>query len=289
MNPLHLFLILLTVAVWGMNFVAIKLGLQEISPMLLCCVRFFLTSMPTIFFVPFPKTALKNVAFYGLVTFALQFTILFMGMRAGVSVGLTSLLLQTQVFFTILLAVLFLGERVKPLQLLGALVSFLGIALIGVNVSGTMTFSGLALILCSAFCWGSGTVIAKSIGRINMVSLVVWGGFIAWPPLLLLSCLLEGPAAVFDTLRHLSWVSIGAVGYIAYFSTVFAFGMWNWLVSRYPLAMLTPFTFLIPLFGLASSVLILGETLDSWKIYAAILIITGLSINLLASRRLQKA
>lgn len=290
MNPLHLILILLTVAIWGFNFVAIKVGLQEMPPLLLCCVRFFLTSLPAILFVKFPKTSFGCVALYGLTTFALQFTLLFMGMRAGVSAGLTSLLLQTQVFFTILLAVLFLGERVKLWQIIGALISFSGIALIGINLSGTITLMGLALILSAAFCWGSGTVIAKKIGRVNMLSLVVWGGCIAWPPLLMISCLMEGSELVFHTLQNLSWLSIVSSGYIAYLSTIFAFGVWNWLVSRYPLSMLTPFTFLVPLFGIGSSALFLGEAIESWKIYAGILIIGGLSVNLLlGSRSLQNA
>jgi len=257
--------------------------------MLLCCVRFFLTSLPAVFFVKFPATSFRKVAFYGLTTFALQFTLLFMGMHAGVSAGLTSLLLQTQVFFTILLAVLFLNERINFWQIVGALISFSGIALIGMNLSGTMTLAGLLLILCAAFCWGSGTVIAKSAGRVNMASLVIWGGFIAWPPLLLISCFLEGPQSVFQTLLNLSWLSIGSSIYIAYFSTILAFGAWNWLVSRYPLPLLTPFTFLVPFVGMLSSALVLGEPLESWKLYAGILIIGGLSVNLFGSRKLQKA
>ncbi len=289
MNPAHLLYILLIVTIWGVNFVSIKVALLEMPPILLCCVRFFLTSLPAILFVKFPKTAIWKVALYGLNTFAIQFTLLFIGMQAGVSAGLASLLLQTQVFFTILLAILLLGEKINRWQIMGALISFSGIALIGINLSGTITLLGLFLILCAACCWGMGTIIAKSIGRIDTVSLVVWGSFFAWPPLFLMSCWLDGAGTVFYTLRHLSWLSIGSAGYIAYFATVLTFGIWNWLVSRYPLALLTPFTFLIPIVGTGSSMLLLGEALESWKIYAGLLVIGGLFVNLIGSRRLQKS
>lgn len=288
MSIVHLLLLLSVIVIWGVNFVAIKFVLQDLSPVLLCCARFFLSSIPAIFFVPFPKTPIKMVAFYGLTTFAIQFTLLFMGMHAGVSAGLTSLLLQTQAFFTILLALIFLNEKLHRWHVLGALISFSGIALIGVNLSGSITLSGLLLILSAAFCWGSGSVISKKIGSVNMLGLVVWGSLFAWPPLLLLALYLEGPAHIIATLQSLSWLSIGSNFYIAYLSTVFAFGIWNWLLRQYPISTVAPFTLLVPIVGMASSAIVFDETIHLWKICAAILVIAGLCVNLFGPRLLAK-
>lgn len=284
MQPFHLLLALLVVLVWGFNFVVIKVGLEEIPPLLLGFARFFLTSIPAVFFIKRPTAPFKMIVWYGLIMFALQFSLLFMGMYAGVTPGLASLLLQLQVFFTVLLAMMFFSEKLRPWQIVGALVSFLGIALVAMNLSGSITFSGFVLVIAAAASWGAGNVISKKIGKVNMVSLVVWGSLIAWPPLLILSFVTEGFDKVFYTVQHLNWLSGGAVLYITYLSTLFSFGVWSWLLLHHPISTIAPFTLLVPVVGILSSALVLGEPLQSWKIFAALLVIAGLCVNLLGPR-----
>ncbi len=280
----HILLALLVVVVWGFNFVVIKAGLEEISPLLLGFARFFLTSIPAVFFIKKPAAPFKMVVWYGLVMFALQFSLLFIGMYAGITPGLASLLLQLQVFFTVLLAMLFFGEKIRLWQIVGALVSFAGIAFVAMNLGGSITLTGFLLVIGAAASWGAGNVISKKIGKVNIVSLVVWGSLIAWPPLLLISFIVEGADKVFYTFQHITWLSGGAVLYITYLSTLFGFGVWSWLLHHHPLGTVAPFTLLIPVFGILSSVLVLGEPLQSWKIFAALLVIFGLCINLLGPK-----
>ena len=284
MQSIHFALALLVVMVWGFNFVVIKVGLQEISPLLLGFARFFLTSIPAIFFIKRPKVPFRMVLWYGLVMFALQFALLFMGMYAGVTPGLASLLLQLQVFFTALLAISFFGEKLHLWQVIGALVAFSGIALVAMHLTGDITLTGFLLVIGAAASWGAGNVISKKIGKVNMVSLVIWGSLVAWPPLLAISCFIEGPDKLFYTFQHLTWMSGGAVLYITYLSTLFGFGVWSWLLHHHPLGTIAPFTLLVPVFGILSSTLVLGEPLQSWKIFAALLVIAGLCINLLGPR-----
>ena len=284
----HLALTLLLVFIWGFNFVVIKVGLQEIPPLFLCFARFFLMTIPAIFFVKFPATSFKKVALYGLCMFALPFACLFIGMSIGVTPGLSSLLFQTQVIFSLILAVLFLGESITRWQLIGAVVSFSGIALVGVNTSGSGPFLGFLLLIAGAAFWGIGNVVSKKIGKVNMISLVVWGSLIAWPPLLILSLILEGPGRLLLSLQHLSLLSIGSVLYITYLSTLLGFGIWSFLLHHHRLPTIAPFTLLVPIVAMASSVLVLGETLEYWKIVAGILVIAGLYVNLLGPRLFKK-
>jgi O-acetylserine/cysteine efflux transporter len=228
------------------------------------------------------------VLLYGLIMFALQFTLLFMGMYAGVASGLASLLLQTAVFFTIVLAVLFLDEHLNRWQVIGAIVSFSGIALVGLNVGGSVTLTGFLLVIASAASWGVGNLISKKIGKVNMIALVVWGSLIAWPPLLAVSFIIEGSDRIFSSLQHLSWLSVGSVLYITYLSTLFGFGVWSWLIHCYSLPTIAPFSLLVPIVAMASSVLVLNEALQSWKIFAGVLVIAGLCINLLGPRLFAK-
>ncbi len=281
MTLAHLFLTLVLVAVWGFNFVVIKVGLVGIPPLLLCSARFFLASLPALFFIKRPPIPLKMLAGYGLVMFTLQFALMFMGIYAGVTAGIASLLTQAQVFFTVLMGVLFFGNQVHPWQILGALVAFSGIALVGRHVEGGVTLSGFCLVIASTLFFGLGSVISKKIGKVDRLALVVWASLFAWPPLLLLSFFIEGTDAIVYSLSHLTWSSVSSVLYITFLSTLFGYGVWSFLLHHYSLALVAPFTLLVPIFAILGSVFVLGEPFQSWKISAAILIILGLCINFL--------
>lgn len=284
----HLFLTLLVVVIWGINFLFVKLSLDEMSPLLLCATRFLLASVPAIFFIKPPAITFKIVALYGIIMFALQFSFLFMGMHAGMTPGMASLVMQIQIFFSMLFAALFLGELPSPWQILGALVSFMGIVLVAMHLDKNVTLLGFLFILAAAAIWGIGNLITKKINNINMIALVIWGSFFASIPMLILLLVTEGKASILYTYYHLSFKGASSVFYIVYLSTWVGYGAWNWLLNRHPVATIVPFTLLIPMVGMMSSILILGETLDRWKIIAGLLVISGLCINLFGARFLTK-
>jgi O-acetylserine/cysteine efflux transporter len=284
MNRKDIGLAILVVAIWGFNFVVIKVGLKELPPILLCALRFFLAAFPAVFFIKRPTVPFRNVIAFGLVMFVFQFALLFSGMYAGTTAGMASLMLQVHVFFTVALAVVFLAEQPSVWQIIGALTAFSGIGLVAAHTGGEISALGLILIVAAAASWGIGNLIAKKLGKVDMLALVVWGSLVAWPPLLLLSYILEQGNWSLEDMAHLSCPTIGAVGYIAYLSTLLGFAVWSWLLSHYPAATVAPFTLLVPVFGFTSSALALGEPLYPWKLAAAILIIAGLCINLTGAR-----
>jgi O-acetylserine/cysteine efflux transporter len=284
----HLLLAVLVVIIWGFNFVVIQIGLQEIPPFLLCFSRFFLTSLPAIFFIKRPQIPFKILLLYGLAMFVLPFSLLFLGMHAGLSASLASLLLQTQAFFTIFLALLFFKEKMHLLQSIGACIACLGMLIVALNVGQSITLSGLILVIAAAFSWGVGNIISKKIGQANILSLVIWGSLIAWPPLLIASFLTDGTDKIYYTLQHLSRLSSSAILYITYLSTLVGFIIWNFLIRRYPLGTVAPFTLLIPIVGFVSAFLVLGEPLQYWKILAGLLVVLGLTINILGQKSLTK-
>lgn len=284
MNRKDIGLAVLVVAIWGFNFVVIKVGLKEIPPILLCALRFFLSAFPAVFFIKRPAVPFRSVMAFGLVMFASQFALLFSGMYAGTTAGMASLVLQVHVFFTVALAVVFLAEQPSIWQIIGALTAFSGIGLVAAHTGCEISALGLILIVAAAASWGIGNLIAKKLGKVDMLALVVWGSLVAWPPLLLLSYLLEQDSWSLEGMAHLSWPTIGAIGYITYLSTLLGFAVWSWLLSHYPAATVAPFTLLVPVFGFTSSALALGEPLYPWKLAAAVLIIAGLCINLAGAR-----
>ena len=288
MPLIHYVFAALVVAIWGFNLVFIKLGVSEIPPLFLCFIRSFLASTPAIFFIKRPNAPFKKVLCYGLIMFTLQFSFLFVGIRMGISPGLASLVLQLQVFFTALLGFFFFHETIHKRLLLGAFIAFCGISLVFIHVNAETTLSGLLLVLAAALSWAVGNGLSKWIGRVNMLSLVVWGNFVAWPPLLLLSFILDGKEKISCVFECPTLLSVSAILYVSYLSTLFAFTAWSWLLHHHPLARIAPFALLIPICAIAGSVIFLGEPLQNWKIVAALLVILGLSINLFGHRIVKK-
>lgn len=284
MTPLHLLAALGIVLIWGFNFVVIKVGLDGNPPIFLCVLRFTLAAFPAVFFIRRPAVPFRKVVQYGLVIFALQFAFLFSAMALGVSAGLASLALQVQVFVTIGVALVVLGDRPSVFQVLGALIAFLGIGVIALHAGGEVPAIGLVCVMLAALAWGSGNIVSKTIGKVDMLALVVWGSLVAIPPLLVLSLVIEGPARIVHSLVNLHWIPVASVAYQAYLSTLLGYGMWSWLLSRYSAATVAPLTLLVPVVGMASSALVLGEPLQAWKLGAAALVIAGLCINVLGPR-----
>lgn len=275
----HIALAVLLTAIWGFNFIAVHLALKELSPQLLVFVRFVLVSMPMIFLVKRPDVPLKLLVMYGLVMFAIQFTFMFTGMYLGMSPGLASLLMQTQVFFTIFLAFMFMSEEPNVWQMLGAIVAFSGMGVVAMHLDSSITLYGFIFTISAAALWGCGNFISKRVGKVNMFSFVSWASLIAWPPLALLSLYIDGIPKIVFQLEHVSPVSVASIFYIVYPATLFAFATWSWLLSKYPAAVVAPFTLLVPVFGMLSSALFLHEPLTQWKLVAAFLVISGLCIN----------
>ncbi|MGQ3890639.1 EamA family transporter [Legionella sp. CNM-4043-24] len=283
----HLLLALLVAVIWGVNFIFVSLSLQEVAPLLLCALRFLLASVPALFFVKFPSAPFRIVAAYGLLMFALQFSLLFVGLQAGMTAGMASMIMQVQVFFSMFFAAVFLKERPTGWQIMGALVSFSGIGMVAGHFDSNLSFTGFSLILAAAATWGLGNLIIKKTNNVNMMALTIWGSFIACIPMFVLSLLLEGPARIVGSFEHLGLMGAASIAYIVYVSTLVGYGLWNWLVSRYPVGVVVPFTLLVPIIGITCSILILGEPFHLWKLEAGALVIGGLGISLFGARFLE--
>ncbi|MCE4557494.1 EamA family transporter [Roseateles cellulosilyticus] len=282
----HLLLALAVVAVWGSNFVVIKVALHALPPMLLAVLRFAIAFVPACFFLPRPAVSLKNLAGYGLFVAVGQFGLLYLAMRSEISPGLASLVIQTQVFFTLLLAVRLAGERVLPAQWLGLALAVAGIAVIVAHTDGSTTPLGLGMVLAAAFSWACGNLVGKRAGQVNMLAYVVWSSAFAVPPLLVLTLVVDGPSQIAAALARADAGTWAAVLWQSFANTLFGYGCWSWLLSRHPAPRIVPMALLVPVFGMGASSLLLAEPLPGWKLGAAALVLAGLAINLFGPRLL---
>lgn len=281
----HQLIALLVAFIWGTNFVFIEIGLRELPPLLFAGLRFLLAAFPLVFFLPRPQINWKPLAGYGILIGVGQFGLLFWAMQEDITPGLASLVIQLQVFFTILLAAMLFNERIRFSQWLALAISFAGLILIGLYTDGQTSYFGLILVLLGALSWAGGNLIAKQNKDINIFAFIAWSSLFAIPPLLLASLYFEGWDRISASISNAGYVSWNVLLWQSVGNTLICYGLWNMLLSRYTAATVTPWALLVPVFGMATSALALGEPMQWWKWAATLLIMSGLSINLWTSRR----
>ena len=273
--------------VWGLTFIAIKVGVGETTPLMLAALKFFFAAFPMVFFLAPPKAAAWAVALYGLMIGLGQFGLLFVAIHEGFPVGLASLVIMAQVFFTILLVWLLLSERPRRAQIVGAIVAFAGMAVIGsVRLAGASLGPFLLVILAAAF-WGSGNVLAKTVGKVDMLAFTVWSSLAAPLPLFFLSIAVEGTGGL-AALAHPGWKLVISVLVVSYAGTVFGYGLWARLLAQYSAATVAPFALIVPVVGMVAGSLLFGEILSPVELLGGVLVMAGLAVNLVGDWMLRR-
>ncbi|MDP4002888.1 EamA family transporter [Methylobacterium sp. NEAU K] len=275
---------ILVVTILGANFVAIKIGLETVPPLMLCALRFAFAAVPAMLVIKPPRAPASLVLGFGLALGVGQFGLLFMALRLGMPAGLSSLLIQVQVPFTVALAWLLLRERPSGLQGLGGAVALLGVATVALGRAGGAPPGPLLMVVGAALAWACANVIAKRIGRVDMLALMVWGSLATTFPLIALSLVVEGPAAL-AALAHPGWLAVASIAFQAYPTTLLAFGLWNRLLTRYPAAAVTPFALLVPVAGILSTHVVLGEPLSADILAGGGMILAGIALSIRGGRR----
>jgi O-acetylserine/cysteine efflux transporter len=281
MNPRHVLLAVLVAAIWGFNFVMLKIGLDEFPPILFSALRFLAAAVPAIFFVGRPSVAWRWVVSVGLVLGVAKFSFLFIGLSAGMPGGLSSLVLQSQVIFTAVFAAVALKERPKPVQVTGIVLAVAGIGLIAWDYGLSSPLLGFLLVIAAAACWGVANVLMRYARPADTLRFMVWVSAVAVLPLFLLSYLTEDMSA----LGRLDWAGAGSIAYVAWISTLLGFGVWGFLLRRYESSVVAPFSLLVPVFGMFSAWAFLGEDLTVLRAAAGGIVLLGLAIPQLVAHR----
>jgi O-acetylserine/cysteine efflux transporter len=273
--------------VWGLTFIAIKVGVGETTPLMLAALRFLFAAIPMVFFLGPPKAPGWAVVLYGLMIGVGQFGVLFIAIHEGFPVGLASLVIMAQVFFTILLAWLFLGERPRRVEVIGAAVAFAGIAVIGSERLAGASLGPFLLIILAAVFWALGNVLAKTVGKVDMLAFTIWSSLAAPVPLVALSLSVEGTSGL-AALAHPSWKLIVCVLVVSYAGTVFGYGVWARLLAHYSAAIVTPLALLVPVVGMVAGSFLFGEILTPAELLGGLLVMAGLALNVFGDWMLRR-
>lgn len=273
----HSLLALLVVVIWGGNFVVIDAGQEDVPPLLFLALRFIVVCLPAIFFLKPPQIGWRQILLIGGFLSLGQFTLLYLALALGMPPGLASLLLQTQVMFSLAVAALVLRERPSRRQLIGAFIGMLGLAIIVISHSQSAPWLPLLVTLASALAWSVGNVLARRAQATSGLSLVVWSGVVVPLPAFALSLVVDSPPVVWQALTNLSWVAIGSTVYTAVFASLIGYGIWNSLLTRYPTSAVVPFTLLVPVVGILAAWLVQNEQPSVAELMGGAIMLAGLA------------
>jgi O-acetylserine/cysteine efflux transporter len=285
-----LLLVLAVVTVWGFSFVTIRWALEGGPPFATAALRFFFAAVPAVCFVKRPRVPWPTLVAYGFAIGVFQFGLLFLGMHLGMPAGLSSLVIQSQVFFTIGLAAWLLHEPVTRHSLIGACIAAAGMVVLGAHKvleGATATFLGFLVVLGAALAWAVGNVITKRVtkgGDVDVLGLVVWASLAVPLPLAVASFAFEGGMAAVERVAHMPWKSWASVVFMGYCATLCGLAGWSALLHRYPASTIAPFALLVPVSGLVSAAFFLGESLAPMQLAGAGLVLAGLTWNIFAAQ-----
>jgi O-acetylserine/cysteine efflux transporter len=282
MRSSHIALAVLVTAIWGVNFVVIEVGLDHFPPLLFSALRFLVAALPAVFFVGRPTVAWKWVVGVGLALGVMKFGLLFVGMNQGMPAGLSSLVLQIQAVFTALFAFVALGERPGRIRLAGMVVALVGIGVAAADEGASGPLLGFTLVVVAAVGWGVSNVLTRKAAPSAPFTFMVWTSAVPVLPLLALSLAFEGWDRDARALASLDWTGAGIIAFVAWVTTLFGFGAWTFLLRSHPASSVAPFTLLVPVFGMSSAALFLGESVSPLRWCAAALLVGGVALASLA-------
>ena len=284
MSPRDVALALLTAVLWGVAFVATRIGLDSFSPPQLVALRFLIASTPALFFAA-PRVEWPIVIAAGLTLYAGQFLFQFFGIANGMPPGLASLVVQTQALFTVLFAALVFRERPTRRQTTGLLVAFAGLAVIALTAGHDLSLLGFALTLVSPVSFAIGNILLKRIGGTADLALMAWMSLVPPLPAIAISLVLDGPEGFAHAIAVAPWSGWGAALYLGIIATVLAYTIWGNLLRRHPVAAVTPFALLVPFVGALASALVFGERFGPLRLLGMACVLLGLAVIVLPGQR----
>ena len=265
------------VMIWSTGYVFAKGAIEQFPPILLICLRFTVTTLVLIWFVkPPPRELMPFIFATAFVSAAVQYSLSFTGLK-GLDASVAIVVVQLEVPLASLLAALVLKDVLGWRRTFGMVLGFAGIAVIALfERSVQVNYISLLLVIAGAFMWAVGQIMVKKIGPIGGFTLIAWIALFTAPQLLLMSLLFESDHL--QAIASATWVVWGAVAYMGVIMTAVGYAMWYRLLGLYDINQVMPFLLLLPVFGIAGSVVFLGETVSPAVIAGGLVAVTGVGI-----------
>jgi len=283
MPPIAIAAALLVALCWGGNFSASKYAMMDFPPFLTVILRFICVSvlLAPIALRQRPWPRLRDMAFIAMTLIVLHFALIFVAMQMGLTI--TSVIVATQmgVPFSCMVSAALFKDYLGPWRSMGLMVAFMGVLMVALTKNASDHWGAFMLAMFGAFAWSSANIYMKRMKPTPVASLLFWPGVLSLPVLLVLTLMFEQNQI--EIIRHAAWTSWAGIAYSTVLSSLVGYGLWNWLIAKYPLSQVVPFSLCVPIAGIAGGVLLFNEPLTGQILGGAALTIVG--VGIIAIRR----
>lgn len=262
--------------IWGVNFVVLKVGLQQLDPYLFGLVRFvtvLLILLPWLRIVP---GAMIKLFLLGNLIGGFQFALVFLGMDLTNHVSAMSVVVQMNVPISLILAHFFLSERMSYWRTSGVVVSFVGVVIITLEPKILEEGVVVLIILAATTLYSIGVILMRNIKAVPVFQTQAWVAFYSVPVFVIMTFIFETNQV--EQVMNLDMVGISMVLYTSILSTIVGYGGMNYLLTKFPVTLISPFMVSVPVFATISSVVFLGEALSTKFVVGSLVTLSGLGI-----------
>ncbi|NIA68611.1 EamA family transporter [Pelagibius litoralis] len=265
-------------AIWGLNFAVAKIGLTQLPPLIFMTLRFLLVAALLLPFAKLPRGQWLPLFGISFTLGILHFSFMFTGLIT-LDAATAAIAIQLQVPFAALLAAFFFNDKLGWRRGFAMLLAFAGVAVIAGEPRLDGQYTALGFVIFAACMWSVANVQIKRLGQIDGFTLNAWISVFAMPQLALASLLLED--GQWAALQQANFWAYFAIVYQAVAVVVIGYGAWYWMLRRYQMNQIMPAMLLIPVFGVLSGIVFLGETLTANLVIGGLLTVGGVGIIIL--------
>jgi O-acetylserine/cysteine efflux transporter len=275
MKPIHIALAIVIAIIWGVNFAIAKAAVAYFPTFFLLSARLVIIVIVLAPFLRNRVLPIKNLFKISIVFVVGHFGLMFSSLEHGLDATVGIVVDQMRVPFAVILGYFIFGEVMEKKGIFGIFLAILGTFIIVGTPNIASNYSAFWMLISSSLCWAFYNIQVKNLTHINPLSFIAWVSLLGLPQIFLISVVLEGNN--FHLLLHASTEQLLSLLYIAVGATIIAHGSWYYLLRNYPVNVVVPYSLLIPLFGILSGVVLLGESLTWQLILGGAFTLTGVA------------
>ena len=269
---------------WGSYFAVSKIILSSFPPLLFGALRFFLVFLFTFPFFFKDRIPLKKVACFSLVLF-LNLVALNQAISYSSSLAPIILLNELVVPISMFFGAYFFKEKVTSKDILGVIIALIGLAIVvHLKSAEQINLAAVVLGIIATFLFACYNLMVKSLASVNILALFSQYSLLLFLMFLLASFYQED----WPSITQISHESIIALLYSVIVCTLLSYFIWFYLLNKYPLGKIVPFTLLSPVFGCIIVAIFLKEHIEMSTILGGALVILGLTIIELKNYAIKK-
>ena len=270
----HILIAVIAAALWGSIYISATYALKEFPPIFFTGLRFLLLVVLLFAFLRVERSKIRPLVELGLVMGVGAYFCFYMSLSIADSISAIAIYSRLEVPFAIIMGCIILGEKIGYRRILGITIAMDGALIIGFDPAAFDDIPALIWVTMSAGCGAFGVIRIRKLKGMHPLTTVVWVSTIAAPGLILCSFVFE--SGHFEAITEASWESWSMLVYTAIASSVVANCGQYYLLNRYPVYMVVPFTLLSPVFAIIGGVWLLGDQLTPWLLVGGAMILGGI-------------